>query len=215
MIKKPGGRIFMFVGVVCAGKNTLVEQAIQKFGLVTTISWTTRERYPSETEGVNYYYRTKDEFEQKISSGFFAEYAQVHGGDYYGTPSEQLNTLLESGRDVIFDIDIQGALQIKAKFPTAYLVFVLPRSLDEVMGRLQKRNRGESNEKIAERLESARREIEQTDRADYFIINEDEKLQEAIDNMNILIACLQSGRRVPLLPFRNLEQVDEIKATFH
>ncbi|MDR3175689.1 MAG: guanylate kinase [Desulfovibrio sp.] len=162
--------------VVCApsgaGKTTLCKRLLEEFPrMVLSVSCTTRAPRPGETGGRDYEFIGKDEFMQRRNAGFFAEWAEVHG-KFYGTPLEPTWKLLSSGQDVLFDIDVQGASQIRSSLPGARLIFILPPSLDALEHRL--RARGTEEEKdLHIRLSAAAKELSQAHWFDSWIINED------------------------------------------
>lgn len=171
-----------------AGKSTLVERLRKKFShFAYSISCTTRDPRGDEQDGVHYRFLTREEFLNRREAGYFAEWAEVHG-NLYGTPRVPVEELLAAGRDVLFDIDVQGALQIKSVFPQGLFVFVLPPSLPELERRL--RGRGtDTSEAIARRLGNALGELRQAELFDYLIVNDD--LVEAADE---LCAVYLAGR---------------------
>ncbi|MBU1229671.1 MAG: guanylate kinase [Proteobacteria bacterium] len=178
-----------------AGKSTLVERLCKKFPhFAYSISCTTRAPRGGERQGEQYHFLTREEFLARREAGYFAEWAEVHG-NLYGTPRVPVEELLADGRDVLFDIDVQGALQLKGTFPQGLFVFILPPSLPELERRL--RGRGtDSEEDIARRLGNALGELRQAGRFDYLIVNDD--LVEAADE---LCAVYVAGRaRTPNRP---------------
>jgi guanylate kinase len=153
------------------GKGTLRTQALSDVGDLTySISCTTRKPRRGERDGVDYHFVTKEDFEKKIARGLFLEHAVVHE-DLYGTLKEDIVRELESGRDVLLEIDVQGAGQIRAILPESVLIFVLPPSLDALEERLRKR-KTESEEKIRLRLEDAEKEMKQAEKYDHVILND-------------------------------------------
>jgi guanylate kinase len=132
---------------------------------------TTRPPRPREKDGVSYHFVSVDEFRRRIASGGFLEYAEVFG-NYYGTPKEPVLRTLEEGRDVLLEIDVQGALQVKDNCPESLLVFILPPSMEELRRRIEGRG-SESAEQIAGRLAEAAREIGRIGAYDYAVVNDD------------------------------------------
>lgn len=161
--------------VICApsgtGKTTLTKRLIAEFPqFAFSVSCTTRRPRPGETHGQDYEFLTAAEFLRRRDVGFFAEWAEVHG-NYYGTPLEATRELLASGRDMVFDIDVQGAAQLRRTIPGARLVFILPPSRQELERRL--RGRGtESEESLAKRLAMAERELTQAHWFNLWIVND-------------------------------------------
>ena len=156
---------FVIVGPTASGKGTMMKMLQDEFKdkVTFSISATTREPRPNEVNGVNYYFITKEEFENKIKNGDFLEYAEVHKGDYYGTPKKEVLELLNSGKDVILEIDVEGAKQIKNKYPETILIFIMAPSMSEVKRRIKMRGQ-ESNEQIIKRFETAYREINEVNK---------------------------------------------------
>ncbi len=185
-----------------AGKTTLTRALLDKDrSLHLSISVTTRPRRPNEADGVHYHFlKSVREFESRRDAGELLEWAQVHGEHYYGTPREPVEGALAEGRDVLFDIDVQGAEQVtKAMRADVASVFVLPPSVAELHARL-KRRAAESEAAIRRRLTTARQEIARWAEYDYVIVNDD--LDRAfVDLESILSAERQKrARRVDLAP---------------
>ena len=162
--------------VICApsgtGKTTLTKRLIAEFPrFAFSVSCTTRQPRPGETHGQDYEFLSVDEFLRRRDAGFFAEWAEVHG-NYYGTPLESTRDLLANGRDVLFDIDVQGAAQLRRTIPGARLIFILPPSKQELERRL--RSRGTENEEsFNKRLTMAERELSQAHWFNLWIVNDD------------------------------------------
>jgi len=156
-----------------AGKTTLCERLIQEFPEITlSISTTTRARRPNEEEGVHYFYVTKEVFKKKIAEKMFAEWAEVHE-NLYGTSRETIDKALNAGRPVLFDIDVQGALNLKKQYgDKAVLIFIHPPSMEALKERLLKR-KSDSLVSIETRLTNAYNEIQWSPKFDHQIVNED------------------------------------------
>jgi guanylate kinase len=162
--------------VICApsgtGKTTLSRRLLREFpNLVLSVSCTTRLPRQGEVNGRDYEFLSREEFLQKRDAGFFAEWALVHDS-FYGTPLAAAWTLPAEGRDVLFDIDVQGAAQIRRSLPAARLVFLLPPSRAELERRLRARGT-ESEEGLALRMATAARETAQAHWFDFWIVNDD------------------------------------------
>ena len=173
-----------------AGKTTLTRNLLQSPGLDLTlsISVTTRARRSSEVDGIHYSFISRDEFQRLRDSGALLESAEVHG-NFYGTPRGPVEAVLAQGRDVLFDIDYQGAQQVRERAQTDVVsVFILPPSMKELRARLERRAE-DSAETIARRLENARNEIRRWAQYDYVLINDD--IQQT---MNDLVAILAAER---------------------
>jgi guanylate kinase len=166
------GRLFVVAAPSGAGKSSLVKALLAtEPRLGVSVSHTTRAPRGQERDGVEYHFVGMPQFEAMIAAGEFLEHALVHG-NRYGTSRAAVRRLLDQGRDAVFEIDWQGAQQLKGQFPHAILVFILPPSWDELERRL--RGRGEDQpEVINERLQNARLEVAQASRFDFVIINGD------------------------------------------
>ena len=185
MIRKNRGILTVVSGFSGSGKGTIMKELMKKYAdsYALSISATTRNPRPGETNGVEYFFRTKEQFEQMIKEDALIEYAQFVG-NYYGTPKAYVEEQLEAGKDVILEIEIQGALKVKEKFPDTLLLFVTPPSAGELERRL--RGRGtETDEVIKSRLKRAVEEAEFMDRYDYILVNDD--LETCVQEMHELI----------------------------
>ncbi len=169
-----------------AGKTTLTRTLLQmkELDLTLSISLTTRKKRSSEYDGIHYHFIEKAEFERRRDAGEMLEYAEVHG-NYYGTPREKVEELLAQGRDVLFDIDYQGARQVREKAPRDVVtVFILPPSMRELRARLERRAE-DSAETIEKRLENARHEISRWSDYDYVLVNDD--IQTSLDDLLAIV----------------------------
>ncbi len=192
---KGKGRLFIISGPSGVGKGTIVSELLKRQGdsLELSVSATTREPRSGEVEGSSYYFLSEEEFLKRAGSGGFLEHASVHG-HYYGTPRLPVEEKLDSGCDVILEIDVQGAMQVKENFDNGVYIFILPPSISELRRRLT----GRGTEKEADleiRLGMALEEIEYTDRYDYAVVNDD--LQTAADEVAAVITaehCRIDGR---------------------
>ena len=164
------GKLFVVAAPSGAGKSTLVKALLQhEPHLAVSVSHTTRAPRGQEQDGREYHFTTVETFQRMVTDGQFFEHAHVHG-NWYGTSRRSVETLLAAGKDVVLEIDYQGALQIRTLFPAALLVFILPPGWDELAQRL--RGRGEdAAEVIAQRLANARHEVAQAPKFDFVIIN--------------------------------------------
>ena len=183
------GRLFVISGPSGTGKGTICKELIKDDKIRLSVSMTTRNPREGEVHGVSYYFATKEEFLQKIDAGGFLEYAEVFG-NYYGTPKMEVLELLDEGIDVLLEIDVQGALQIKEVYPEAVLVFILPPSMAELRARLTGRGT-ETQEVVERRLGEAAKEISYVKDYDYAVINDD--LEDAIDNVKMVIKASHFG----------------------
>lgn len=164
--------VFIISAPSGSGKSTLVTRLLRDVpGLIFSVSYTTRKPRGAERDGENYFYICRDEFEERLRHDEFLEWAEVFG-NYYGTHRSVLDRAREQGADVVLDIDVQGAAQLKRKIPEAVSVFILPPSRQVLEARL--RARGEdADEVIQRRLQDAAREISNYRAYDYVLINQD------------------------------------------
>lgn len=154
------------------GKGTLVNLLIEaNSSIAKVITCTTRAPRDGEINGVNYHFKTIQEFYQMIQSGEFLEYAEVHG-KMYGTPLQEVNKIKGLGKDALLEIDVQGAVCVKEKLPDAIMIFIAPPSIDELERRLRGRAT-DSEETIALRIKNAVGEIEYIPKYDYLVVNAD------------------------------------------
>ena len=202
MKMKRKGILIVVSGFSGAGKGTLMKKLVSSYdNYALSISMTTRTPRPGEEDGREYFFVSKDTFEEKISQDGLVEYA-CYCDNYYGTPREYVEKQLEAGKDVILEIEIQGALKIKEKFPTALLLFVMPPGVEELKRRLEGRGT-ESSEVIAKRLKRATEEAEGIEAYDYIVIND--KLEECVEEMHSLITAAHNT------PIRNQEFIDKMR----
>lgn len=165
------GILFVMSGPSGTGKGTICNMLLETENIFLSVSSTTRGIRKGETEGETYNYLTKEQFEKLIADGEMLEYA-IYSGNYYGTPRATVESMLIAGRNVLLEIEPQGALKIKEAFPDAVLVFIAPPSVAELKNRLLERGR-ETEEQIKERLSAAKWELEQSGRYNYVVINDD------------------------------------------
>lgn len=166
------GRLFVLSGPSGVGKGTLREHALKNApNLVYSISCTTRKPRDGETDGVEYRFISREKFTEDISQGLFLEYAHVHE-DYYGTLKADVVRELDAGHDVLLEIDVQGALQVREKMPGAVLVFIAPPDVETLKRRLAGRGT-EAQRSMNVRLENALKELALKDEYDYVIVNDD------------------------------------------
>ncbi|MCQ2551201.1 MAG: guanylate kinase [Clostridia bacterium] len=173
------GKLFVVSGPSGAGKGTICKRIIEEIKepkVELSISMATREPREGEIDGVHYFFTSKENFEEMIKAGGFLEYAKVYG-NYYGTPKEKVVEKLSQGVDVILEIDIQGALNVKKAYEQAVLIFVVPPSMEVLRGRLEGRGT-DSIETINMRLAETLKELTYMDQYDYVVVNDD--LEEAV-----------------------------------
>ncbi|WPX09747.1 guanylate kinase [Anaerocellum danielii] len=179
------GLLVVISGPAGTGKGTVVGRLLEKNpNIKLSISKTTRKPRPGEKEGVNYFFVSREQFEEEIKNERFLEYAE-YNNNYYGTPKDFVFEALEKGFDVILEIETQGALKIKKAFSDAVLIFLLPPSIEELYRRLIKRGT-ESEDEIRARLEIAKNEIKLVPEYDYCVINDNvddavQKIQKIIE----------------------------------
>ena len=183
------GRLLVVSGPSGAGKGSISKRIVEEVeDLVYSISMTTRAPRPGEIHGKNYYFVTHEEFEKTIEEDGFLEYAKVYG-EFYGTPKAQVMQHLEEGKDVVLEIDIQGAMNIRKSYPKGVLIFILPPSMAE----LRKRITGRGSETMGDielRMGEALKEIAYIDKYDYCVVNGD--LDEAVNRVKAIIIAEHS-----------------------
>ena len=180
---KPQGVLLVLSGPSGAGKGTICHKLREKRNdLSYSVSATTRAPRKGEVDGKDYFFITIDRFKEMIANDEMLEYAEIYG-NYYGTPKPYVMDILGHGKDVVLEIDPQGALQIKKRFPDAVFVFIVPPSLDELTKRIY--NRGtDSEEVIKRRLSAATSELEYASKYDYIIVNDEvEKATNKVSNI--------------------------------
>jgi guanylate kinase len=188
-----------------SGKSTLVEKILELPGTMLSISCTTRPPRKTESDGRWYNFVSEAVFQQMVARGEFLEYAQVFGKNWYGTPRKSVEEALAQKKDLVLEIDVQGALQVKQKLPGAVAVFVLPPSRAELEHRIRARGQ-DSVDEIARRLERARQEMLNYSSYDFAVINDD--LERA--GQEIKAIALGSRCRVA----RNEDRIREILKSF-
>ena len=166
-------QLIVLAGPTAVGKGTVVKHILEHYPNVhLSVSATTRDPRPGEVEGESYFFLSHEEFDRLIASGDMLEYAVVHGQNKYGTPKQPVLAALSAGKQVILEIDIQGARQVKQSMPEAKMVFIAPPSWDELVKRLQGRGT-ESAEEQDRRLETAKLELASQNEFDYVVINDE------------------------------------------
>ena len=166
------GLLLVISGPAGVGKGTINLSLISRNSDIRmSVSATTRQPRPGEIDGVHYFFKTEEEFQKMIESGAFLEYMRVFNTHYYGTPKSFVEQELAEGRSVILEIDVQGAMRVKAAYPDAVLIFIAPPSMSELKSRLIHRGT-ESSEAIDRRFETAYQEMKYIDRYDYVVVND-------------------------------------------
>ena len=206
MIKtKKNGELIIISGTTCAGKDTVVKKLLSiNKNICKSISYTSRSIRPNEVDGKDYYFVDKSKFEEKISNDEFLEYAKVQYGEYYGTPKKEVIELIESGKDVILVIDVQGAQIIKEKFPDTLLIFILAPSMTEIKKRLFSR-KTETKEQIINRFKTAYNELNEVNKYNYVVVNDD--IDECVNKINSII--ISSKYRVDRIEEMSVENQEE------
>lgn len=205
---KRKGILIIISGFSGAGKGTLVKKLVEKYdGYALSISATTREPRSGEVDGREYFFLKKEEFERKIAENGLIEYA-CYCDNYYGTPREYVEEQLTDGRDVILEIEIQGALQIRELVPDCLLLFVTPPGAAELKRRLEGRGT-ETPEVIARRLARAAEESEGIEAYDYIVINDD--LEECVRQIHSMV---QNARYTPARQETLIKEIREELSEF-
>jgi guanylate kinase len=196
------GILVVVSGFSGVGKGTLMRRLTERYGYYAlSISATTRAPREGEEDGREYFFRTREEFEELIAQDRLIEYA-CYCGNYYGTPRDYVEDQMEQGRDVILEIELQGALKIREKYPDALLLFVMPPDVETLASRLTSRGT-ETGEVIRARMDRAVEEAREIEAYDYMIINDD--LDESVEEVHRLI----DGQHNKIS--RNLDFIEQIR----
>lgn len=187
------GKLIIFSAPSGSGKTTLVRHLLSlEFNLEFSVSATSRQPRPGEIHGKDYYFLSENEFRNKINKGEFLEWEEVYGGIFYGTLKREVERIRNSGKHVIFDVDVEGGVNIKKFYgDDALAVFVKPPSVEELRNRLEKRST-ETEEKIKMRIDKAEKELAYESRFDAVIVNE--QVQEAMRKAEILVSDFIEGK---------------------
>ena len=178
------GLLVVISGPSGAGKGTIYQRVIERTGMKRSVSVTTRKPREGEVEGVNYYFRTEEEYQQMIAAGEFLETAAVYN-NFYGTPKAPVFENLDNGYDVLFEVDVHGAKSIKKKYPEAIAIFVMTPDFETLEQRL--RGSGtESEDSLKTRLGAAKRELGKYEMFDYIVFNDDaeQAIGDVLDIIN-------------------------------
>jgi guanylate kinase len=183
----PPGQLFVVSAPSGVGKTTIIRAALTRSpSLRYSISCTTRPARTGEIDGQDYHFIPRKKFQQGVTAGRFLEWAEVHG-NFYGTDGEPIREWLGQGDDVLLDIDVQGARQVRCSHPAARTIFILPPSIEELLQRLKGRGT-ESEEQLARRMRAAHTELAESPWYDFVVVND--RLEEAVEDfMAILRAC--------------------------
>ena len=179
------GLLIVFSGPSGVGKGTVLKEVEkdEELKIVYSVSMTTRQPREGEIEGVNYFFVTPQEFQEAVANGEMLEYAR-YAGNFYGTPRSFVEQEREKGNNVLLEIEVQGAKQVMEKAKDCVSIFITPPSLEELERRIRGRQT-ETEEKIAERIATAHRELQETDLYDHVICNDD--LQKAVEEVKAVI----------------------------
>lgn len=172
-MKSRKGTLFVISGASGTGKGTIIQSyfdTCKDDNIFLSISATTRSPRDGEIDGVNYYFKTRDEFEALIETGGVLEWASFCG-NYYGTPKDKVDEMLNAGKDVILEIEVQGAMQVRREHPEGVFIFVLPPSFAELRQRILNR-KSETPEAIEDRMKTAQIEFSHINRYDYILLND-------------------------------------------
>ena len=204
-MSQPNPLVLIVSGPSGSGKSTLVEKILEVPGTLLSVSCTTRSPRKTESDGKWYNFVTEGEFQQMVERGEFLEYAQVFGKNWYGTPRKWLEEAQAKKKDLVLEIDVQGALQVKRKLPGAVAVFVLPPSRAELERRIRARGQ-DSEDEIHRRLERARQEMLNYSSYDFAIINDD------LERAGREVQAIALSSRCRVAP--NEERIREILKSF-
>lgn len=203
---KSNGSLIIISGPSGTGKGTICSELLkQNQDIYSSISVTSRSKRGEEQDGREYNFVTKEKFEKMIHNNELLEYAIVHGGEYYGTPKDKVEKNLNEGKDVLLEIDIQGALKVKDKFPEGIFIFIMPPTMKELVKRLINRHT-ESKEKILERFKNAYKEINEIKKYNYVVVNDD--LEEAVKKVEAII--ISEKCRVDRIEDVDLDNQEEV-----
>lgn len=179
-MNKNKGKLVILSGFSGVGKGTVVKALLDKYDdYVLSVSMTTRKPREGETEGINYYFVSDEQFEEMINKDGFLEYAG-YVGHYYGTPKQMVLDALEQGKNVILEIEVQGALQVQEKYPDSIMIFIIPPEASALKERLEGR-KTETKEQIDSRLKRASEESEQMRFYDYLVVND--KVDDCVERL--------------------------------
>jgi guanylate kinase len=204
-MNQPAPLVLIVSGPSGSGKSTLVQKILELPDTMLSVSCTTRAPRRTENAGKWYNFVTEAEFQQMVSRGDFLEYAQVFGKNWYGTPKKWLDKALAEGKDLVLEIDVNGALQVKQKLPEAVAIFVVPPSRADVEQRIRARGQ-DSEDEIRRRLERSRQEMSKYPSYDFAVINDD------LDRAGREVQAIALASRCRLA--RQEDRIREILKTF-
>lgn len=194
-MNKQKGTLFVLTGPSGVGKGTILAAVRKKRDVYLSISATTRQPRKGEQDGVDYFFLTREQFEEQSAHDGFLEHAEF-SGNYYGTPAQPVDEQLNAGRDVVLEIEVQGAMQVREKRPDAVRIFIAPPSFDDLKRRLIARGT-EKPDAVRKRLETAKHELTLAPQFDYIVINENNNVEQATDEVLSILqaeACRAARR---------------------
>ncbi|MBQ6230990.1 MAG: guanylate kinase [Eubacterium sp.] len=198
------GKLIVISGFSGAGKGTVVKGLVEKYGYSLSVSATTRQPRPGEVDGREYYFKSVADFKNLIDYNGFIEWAQ-YVDNYYGTPRKFVEDELDAGRDVILEIEVQGAMNVKSQYPDAILIFITTPDRNTLEERLRGRG-SEDDQTIAKRLKRAAEESESIDSYEYIVVNDD--INTCIDMVNSVILSRKCAKE------NNLSFIAALKEDF-
>ena len=197
------GVLFVVSGPSGAGKGTICKALIERRSDVfLSVSATTRKPREKEVSGVHYHFLSEEDFKQRIAEGDMLEHA-VFCGNYYGTPKQKVDEMLDAGKNVILEIEVQGAMKVRSKYPEGVFIFVLPPSMQELRSRIKGRGT-ESDEVIAERLNTAAWECSHIEKYNYILLND--SIEDAVGQFEAVIQAEHCRTE------RNIKLIEEVCA---
>ncbi len=199
------GKLIVLSGFSGAGKGTVVKGLVEKYGYSLSVSATTRSPRPGEVDGREYYFKTVDDFKNLIDYNGFIEWAQ-YVDNYYGTPRKFVEDEINAGRDVILEIEVQGAMNVKSQYPDAVLIFITTKDKETLRSRLEGRG-SEEAVVIEKRMKRAAEEAKSIDLYEYIVINDD--INTCIDMVNSVILSRKCAKE------NNLEFIAQLKSEFN
>ena len=200
------GKLIVVSGFSGAGKGTVIKRLVEKYDYSLSISATTRQPREGETDGKEYYFKSVDEFMSLIDYNGLIEWTQ-YVDNYYGTPRKFVEDEIAAGKNVILEIEVQGAMNVKAQYPNAILIFITTKDIDTLYNRLVSRG-SETEEVIAKRMARAAEEATSMENYEFIVINDD--LEECVDAVNSIVvseSCKKENRTDFLIGIKN--QLDE------
>lgn len=195
------GMLIVLSGPSGSGKGTVLSEFLKSEDFKLSISATSRKPRPGDKEGITYFFKSKEEFEKMIDNDEFFEYAKFNG-NYYGTPKKYVLEQINNGKNIILEIEVQGAMQVKAAVPDAVLIFMTTPNIKVLRERLEGRQT-EAQEVIEQRLKTALEEVEYTDCYDYLVIND--KLEQTVSDLKAAVETAREKTK------NNLEFIKKFK----